>query len=131
MLSPAAGTPSQNRRVGPIRGHAGDEPAREYAAWAAGRLGGAEALAHHRAMSVDVVFIVEPASEDGRARRWAHVYLSMEKAKADVAYWAAKDGYTTLRWEDETYCQTASSEGGELLYTIVHTAVRHDDDPVP
>lgn len=86
---------------------------------------------HHQPMSVDVVFIVEPASSDGRDRRWAHVYLSMEKAKADVAYWATKDGHTTLDWKDETYCQTASSETGELLYTIVHTAVRHDNDPVP
>jgi hypothetical protein len=86
---------------------------------------------HHQRMSVDVVFIVEPASSDGRDRRWAHVYLSMEKAKADVAYWAAKDGHTTLHWKDETYCQTASSDSGELLYTIIHTAVRHDNDPVP
>jgi hypothetical protein len=74
---------------------------------------------------------VEPATEDGRDRRWAHVYLSMEKAKADVAYWAAKAGHTTLRWEDETYCQIARSEGGELLYTVVHTAVRHDHEPPP
>jgi hypothetical protein len=82
-------------------------------------------------MSVDVVFIVEPASEDGSDRRWAHVYLSMAKAKADVAYWAAKAGQTNLRWNDETYCQTASSESGEVLYTIVHTAVRHDHEPPP
>jgi hypothetical protein len=36
----------------------------------------------------------------------------------------------TLHWEDNTYAQTATSDSGELLYTIVHTAVRHDSDPV-
>jgi hypothetical protein len=82
-------------------------------------------------MTVDIVFIVEPVSEDGRDRRWAHVYLSMAKAKADVAYWAAKDGHATLHWEDNTWSQAATSDSGELLYTIVHTAVRQDNDPPP
>lgn len=82
-------------------------------------------------MTPDVVFIVEPATEDGSDKRWAHVYLSMQKAKADVEYWATRAGHSTLQWEDETYCQIARSQSGELLYTIVHTAVRHENDPFP
>lgn len=80
---------------------------------------------------IDVVFIVEPATADGRDVRWAHVYLSMARAKADVAYWAARNGHQDLTWEDDTYSQAARSASGELLYTIVHTAVRHDNDPWP
>lgn len=84
-------------------------------------------------MTIDTVFIVEPAPADGQDQgtRWAHVYLSMAKAKAGVAYWAARDGHATLRWEDNTYSQAAMSASGELLFTIVHTAVRQDGDPTP
>jgi hypothetical protein len=41
-------------------------------------------------MTVDTVFIVENGPGSGQSGRWAHVYLSMAKAKAGVAHWAAK-----------------------------------------
>jgi hypothetical protein len=61
--------------------------------------------------------------------RWAHVYLSM--TKAGVAHWAAKAGHASLHWQDNTYTQTATSDSGKLLYTIVHTEVRQDSDLEP
>ena len=82
-------------------------------------------------MTVDTVFIVENGPGSGQGGRWAHVYLSMAKAKAGVAHWAAKAGHASLRWQDNTYTQTATGDSGELLYTIVHTAVRQDSDPEP
>ncbi len=53
----------------------------------------------------------------GQSGRWAHVYLSMAKAKAGVAHWAAKAGHANLHWQDNTYTQTATGDSGELLYT--------------
>jgi hypothetical protein len=82
-------------------------------------------------MRVDTVFIVENGPGSGQSDRWAHVCLSMAKAKAGVAHWAAKAGHANLRWQDNTYTQAARSDSGELLYTIVHTEVRQDNDPEP
>jgi hypothetical protein len=82
-------------------------------------------------MTVDTVFIIENGPGSGQRGRWAHVYLSMAKAKAGVAHWAAKAGHANLRWQDNTYTQTATGDSGELLDTIVHTAVRQDSDPEP
>ncbi len=82
-------------------------------------------------MTVDIVFIVENGPGSGQSGRWAHVYLSMAKAKAGVAHWAAKAGHGRLHWQDNTYTQTATNDSGELLYTIVHTEVRQDSDPEP
>jgi len=82
-------------------------------------------------MTVDTVFIVENGPGSGQSGRWAHVYLSMAKAKAGVAHWAAKAGHADIHWQDNTYTQAARSDSGELLYTIVHTEVRQDRDPEP
>jgi hypothetical protein len=76
------------------------------------------------------------ASTDGRAVLLAPDSLLPRKITVKGApsarrHWAAKAGHTTLHWEDNTYAQAATSDSGELLYTIVHTAVRHDSDPVP
>ena len=42
-----------------------------------------------------------------------------------------KAGHANLQWQDNAYTQTATSDSGELLYTIVPTAVRQDSDLEP
>lgn len=83
------------------------------------------------------VYLVEDDSDRDNApytRYWAHVYLSLDKAKAGVETYAERGGHGPVRWVDRGgvhYAYPAGDDAAAELYKVVPLGVRTDDQPEP
>lgn len=83
------------------------------------------------------VYLVEDhTAADGRLRYWAHVYLSVDRAKRGVGDYAQRNGYAGVRWVEHAPVWDAlppgeADETARELYSVVPLTVRGDDEPDP
>jgi hypothetical protein len=81
------------------------------------------------------VYLIEDNTDpepDPNVRYFAHVYLSRDKAKAGVEYWANRGGHGLVRWQEHAPVSYAfPSEGPRQseLYRVVPLRVHPDDQP--
>ncbi|MFC7344538.1 hypothetical protein [Saccharopolyspora griseoalba] len=80
------------------------------------------------------VYLVEDHTEPGQnLRYWAHVYLSLERAKADVETYAQRGGHGPVRWSDRlpAYAFPDTDKRAAELYRVIPLPVWTDDKVLP
>jgi hypothetical protein len=82
------------------------------------------------------VYLVEDHTDQTRTTYtayWAHVYLSRERAKADVDEFAARGGHGSVHWEDRSTVLYAlpDTDRTNELYRVVPLSVWPDNKVLP
>lgn len=83
------------------------------------------------------VYLVEDHTDPepkNHTRYWAHVYLSLDKAKAEVERFAERGGHGAVRWGPPgpaLYAFPDTDERAQELYRVVPLPVWPDDKVLP
>ncbi|MFI6816011.1 hypothetical protein ACIBG7_26645 [Nonomuraea sp. NPDC050328] len=82
-----------------------------------------------------MVYLVEDqtaAEPKAHIHYWAHVYVSVQRARAGVEHFAERGGHGPLRWKCHSSVSYAYSVAdGRELYRVVPLHVRLDKHPEP
>jgi hypothetical protein len=85
-------------------------------------------------MTPETVYLVEERPGTvGEMKYWAKVYLSREKAREGIEYWAPRAGVNDLAWEEGSFgvliASPANDDASERSWTIVPLPVHPDNEP--